>query len=276
MKTQVRKKLYRIIFEADTPKGKSFDVFLLILIGLSIVAVMLESVPDIQSQYGPYLYIAEWIITFFFSIEYIFRIWVVKRPNKYIFSFYGIIDLLAILPSFIGIFFAGAQGLMLIRGIRLLRIFRLFKLTRYTSEADTLLRALKASKTKISVFLFAVFTIVIVIGTLMYLVEGEEHGYTSIPKGIYWAIVTLTTVGYGDIAPATNLGQFIASLVMIMGYGIIAVPTGIVTAEFAREKWTKSPITQSCLNCLKEDLDPDAIFCRHCGEKLEPDSDINN
>lgn len=270
MNNQLKTRLYKIIFEADTPTGKRFDIFLLILIGISIVAVMLESVPKLHSQYGQQLYIAEWIITFFFSIEYILRIWVVKHPKKYIFSFYGIIDLLAILPSFIGLFFVGAQGLMIIRGIRLLRIFRLFKLTRYTSEADTLLRALKASRTKISVFLFAIFTIVIFIGTLMYLVEGEEHGYTSIPKGIYWAIVTLTTVGYGDIAPATNLGQFIASLVMIMGYGIIAVPTGIVTAEFAKDKWTKKPLSRSCSNCLKEDIDPDAVYCKHCGEKLEP------
>lgn len=269
MNNQLRKRLYRIIFEADTPSGKNFDVFLIVLIVLSIIAVLLESVPKLHSQYGHQLYIAEWVITFFFSIEYFFRIWVVKHPSKYIFSFYGIIDLLAILPSFLGLFFAGAQGLMIIRGIRLLRIFRLFKLTRYTSEADTLLRALKASRIKISVFLFAIFTIVIVIGTLMYLVEGEENGYTSIPKGIYWAIVTLTTVGYGDIAPATNLGQFIASLVMILGYGIIAVPTGIVTAEFAKDKWTKKLHSRSCSNCLKEDLDPDAVYCKHCGEKLE-------
>ncbi len=269
MNTGTRNKIYDFIFESDSPSGKDFDVFLLIIIVISIAAVMLESITGIQLQFGEELYILEWVITFFFTIEYFLRIWVIKRASKYIFSFYGIIDLLAILPSFIGIFLAGAQGLLLIRGIRLLRIFRLFKLTRYTSEADTLLRAMKASKTKISVFLFAVFTIVIVIGTLMYLVEGGEHGFTSIPKGIYWAVVTLTTVGYGDIAPVTNLGQFIASLVMILGYGIIAVPTGIVTAEMTKIKFSKTTKALVCPNCLKEDHDPEAKYCKHCGEKLD-------
>jgi voltage-gated potassium channel len=177
---------------------------------------------------------------------------------------------LAILPSFIGLVLSGAQGLMVIRALRLLRVFRLFKLTRYTTEGNTLIRALKASRVKISVFLFAIFTIVIIIGTLMYLVEGEESGFTSIPKGIYWAIVTLTTVGYGDITPATNLGQFIASFVMILGYGIIAVPTGIVTAEITKVR--QFPVTiQKCPNCLKESHEKDSNFCRFCGEKLKPE-----
>lgn len=267
---ELKSKLYEIIFEADTPAGKAFDVFLLIIIVISIVAVSLESVTGIQLRYGRELYLLEWTITFFFTIEYILRIWVIKKPSKYIFSFYGIIDLLAILPSFIGIFFHGAQGLIIIRGIRLLRMFRLFKLTRYTREAESLLKAMRASRTKISVFLFTVLTVVIIIGALMYLVEGEKNGFTSIPKGIYWAIVTLTTVGYGDIAPATNLGQFIASLVMILGYGIIAVPTGIVTAEMTRARLSKTITTQGCSHCLKENHDPDAVYCKYCGEKLNP------
>ena len=268
MNPKLKEKIYNIIFEADTRPGKTFDVFILFLIVFSIVAVMLDSIPAVHAKYGTLLYIIEWVITFFFTVEYILRIWVVQNPSKYIFSFYGIIDLLAILPSFLGFFLSGAHGLIIIRALRLLRIFRLFKLTRYTREANSLILALKASRTKISVFLFTVMTITIVIGTMMYLVEGEEHGFTSIPKGIYWAIVTLTTVGYGDIAPETNLGQFLASFVMIIGYGIIEVPTGIVTAEIALAK--KRPVTQiSCKNCLKEEHDSDAEFCKYCGESLK-------
>jgi len=270
MKTRLKTRLYEIIFKADTPLGKIFDVFLLILICLSVIAVIMESVHKIESRYGEILNIIEWTITFSFTIEYFLRIWVVKYPSRYIFSFYGIIDLLAILPSFIGLILAGAQGLMVIRALRLIRVFRLFKLTRYTTEGNTLIRALKASRAKISVFLFAVFTVVIIIGTLMYLVEGEENGFTSIPKGIYWAIVTLTTVGYGDVVPTTNLGQFIASFVMILGYGIIAVPTGIVTAEIIKVR--QFPVTtQKCSNCLKEGHEKDSYFCRFCGEKLKPE-----
>ena len=268
MNSQLKEKIYKIIFEADTKPGKTFDVFILFLIVFSIAAVILDSIPAVHVKYGTLLYIIEWVITFFFTVEYVLRIWVVQHPSKYIFSFYGIIDLLAILPSFLGIFLSGAHGLIIIRAIRLLRVFRLFKLTRYTREANSLILALKASRTKISVFLFTVMTITIVIGTMMYLVEGEEHGFTSIPKGIYWAIVTLTTVGYGDIAPETNLGQFLASFVMIIGYGIIAVPTGIVTAEIALAK--KRPVSHiSCKNCLKEEHDSDAEYCKHCGESLK-------
>ncbi|MDX2443865.1 MAG: ion transporter [Bacteroidales bacterium] len=267
-KAQLKEKIYRIIFGADTKAGKDFDIFLLFLIIFSIIAVILDSIPEIHLKYGKALYITEWVITFFFTVEYILRIWVVKHPAKYIFSFYGIIDLLAILPSFLGLFLSGAHGLIIIRALRLLRIFRLFKLTRYTSEANSLILALKASWTKISVFLFAVMTIVIVIGTLMYLIEGEEHGFTSIPRGIYWAIVTLTTVGYGDIAPQTNFGQFVASFVMIIGYGIIAVPTGIVTSELAKAK-KRTVVLKPCPNCLKEEHDSDAEYCKHCGETLK-------
>ena len=264
----LKNKLYEIIFEADTPAGKTFDLVLLILILLSIVAVMLESVSGIESGMKSILSVVEWIITICFTVEYILRIWIVKHPRRYIFSFYGIIDFLAVLPSYIGLLLINAHTLIIIRAIRLLRIFRLFKLTRYLSEANILMRALKASRTKISVFLFAVLTLVIIIGTVMYLVEGEANGFTSIPKGIYWAIVTLTTVGYGDIAPSTNLGQFIASFVMILGYGIIAVPTGIVTAEIARTGKISKPTTQYCPNCLKGNHEADAIYCKYCGEKL--------
>ena len=267
--SKLKQKLYVIIFKADTRPGKIFDITLLILILISILAVMLESVSSIDSKYGNILNIIEWVITFFFTVEYILRIWVVRKPFKYIFSFYGIIDLMAILPSFLEIFFTGAHGMIIIRALRLLRVFRLFKITRYTSESNQLMRALKASRTKISIFLFTVVTIVIVIGTLMYLVEGEENGFTSIPKSIYWAITTLTTVGYGDIAPGTNLGQFLASIVMIIGYAIIAVPTGIVTAEISRSRHTDNS-AQRCPKCLKEGHDSDAKNCKFCGTKLNP------
>lgn len=272
MRSKLRHKLYEIIFEADTKAGKAFDIFLLILIIISILAVMLESVSSINSKYGTALISIEWIVTFFFAVEYILRIWIVRHPFKYIFSFYGIIDLMAILPSFLEIFFAGARGMLIIRALRLLRVFRLFKLTRYTSEGNHLIRALKLSRHKITLFLFTILTIVIVIGTVMYLVEGEEHGFTSIPKSIYWAIVTLTTVGYGDIAPATNIGQFFASIVMILGYSIIAVPTGIVTAEISRTKH-KLMTTQTCPECLKEGHDLDANYCKYCGYELNPEDE---
>ncbi len=268
MSFSFRKKLYEIIFEADTPAGRLFDILLLIMIVISILAVMIESVPAYHDRFAHGFIIIEWSITFFFTLEYLLRIWVVKKPAGYIFSFYGIIDLLAVLPSYIGLFVGGAHGLVIIRALRLLRIFRLFKLSRYISEGDTLMRALKASRAKISVFLLTVVTLVIILGTLMYMVEGEENGFTSIPKGIYWAIVTLTTVGYGDIAPSTNLGQFIASLVMILGYGIIAVPTGIVTVEYSRARQSKTVTTQVCPHCLREGHDADAVYCKYCGGKL--------
>lgn len=266
MKTQ-KEKLYEIIFESESKPGKLFDIALLVVILFSIFIVILESVPGIEDRFGPLLKSIEWVVTIVFTCEYILRIMVAKRSFSYIFSFYGIIDFLAVLPTYLGIFFMGTQGLVVIRALRLLRVFRIFKLSRYSTEGSTIIRALKASRAKISVFVFAVLMIVIIIGTIMYLVEGEVHGFTSIPKGIYWAIVTLTTVGYGDIAPATNLGQFIASFVMILGYAIIAVPTGIVTAEFTREK-SHSQKQKSCTSCLKETHDEDAEYCKYCGEKI--------
>ena len=260
-------KYYRIIFESETPMGKLFDVFLLIFIVVSIVAVALESVDTIRGKYGLLLLITEWVITIAFTLEYITRILVVNKPWKYITSFYGVIDLLAILPTYIGLIMSGAAGLMVIRALRLLRVFRILKLNRYTNAAIILRDALKASLTKISVFLFTVLMIVIIVGTLMYLIEGSENGFKNIPTSIYWAIVTLTTVGYGDIAPQTVTGQFVASLLMVLGYGIIAVPTGIVTAEVLTSR--KTSTGRICPNCLHEDLDSNDHYCHHCGTLLD-------
>ncbi len=261
-------KLYEIVFEADTPKGKAFDVLLLFAILMSILVVMLESVQGINQEYADTLYFIEWIITGFFTIEYFLRIWIVKKPAAYIFSFYGIIDFLSVIPSYLGLIFGGMSGFIVIRALRLLRIFRILKLSRYVSASKTIITALRASRAKISVFLYSVLMLVIIIGTIMYFVEGEENGFTSIPRSVYWAIVTLTTVGYGDIAPVTPLGQFIASFVMILGYGIIAVPTGIVTTEMALASRKEKIITQVCPNCLHEDHDAQAVYCNRCGGLL--------
>jgi voltage-gated potassium channel len=260
-------RLYEIIFEADTRAGKIFDVSLLVVILLSILLVVLESVPSIERDYHYFLKISEWLITGIFSLEYILRIWIIQKPKSYIFSFYGIIDLLSVLPTYLGLFLAGSHGFMVIRALRLLRIFRILKLNRYVKEGAIIVRALRQSRIKISVFLFAVLTLVIIIGTIMYLIEGGENGFTSIPRGIYWAVVTLTTVGYGDISPTTSLGQFFASFVMIIGYAIIAVPTGIVTAELTKQS-TKTTSTQVCPYCLADDHVEEALFCNKCGKKL--------
>ena len=266
---KLREKLYRIIFRADTPAGKTFDIVLLITIILSVALVILESIPRYHSKYGNELYIAEWIITIIFSLEYILRVSIVKKPKKYILSFYGIIDLLAVLPTYLSLIFAGAQGLMVIRALRLLRVFRILKLTRYSSEGLMIQQALRASRIKISVFLFAILMIVIIIGTLMYLVEGSEHGFDTIPNCIYWAIVTLTTVGYGDLTPHTGLGKLISAFVMVMGYAIIAVPTGIVTAEFAKSSFTKPKKKNPCKTCNEDENPIDALYCKKCGSLVE-------
>ncbi|QHT67789.1 ion transporter [Rhodocytophaga rosea] len=262
-----RDKLYEIIFEADTPEGKAFDITLLWAIVFSVLAVMLESVPHIQARYGNILKAIEWGFTVIFTVEYLARIIAVRYPGRYIFSFLGMIDLIALLPSYLSLFFLGSQYFLVIRTVRLLRIFRIFKLSRFLGEADTLSRALQASRHKIIVFLGVVLSIVMISGTLMYLVEGPENGFTSIPISIYWAIVTLTTVGYGDISPQTALGQTLASFIMIMGYGIIAVPTGIVTSELSRANARKAS-TQTCPTCLLQDHETDAIYCKHCGTML--------
>lgn len=263
-----KQKIYEIIFEADTPGGKIFDVALLVIIVVSVALVLLESVPAVRDNYQHLLRILEWGITLIFTIEYLLRIIIVKKPLQYIFSFYGIIDLLSVLPTYIGLVVAGSHSLVVIRILRLLRVFRILKLTRYTQAGRSLAKAIWNSREKISVFIFFVAMLVVIIGTIMYLVEGPEHGFTSIPSGIYWSIVTLTTVGYGDISPETPAGQFIASIVMIMGYAIIAVPTGIVTAEIINPKSEKN--TQVCPQCLHSMHDDDAVFCKKCGARINP------
>lgn len=263
---RLKKRLYEIVFEADTPAGKLFDVILLAVILLSVLLVMLESVSSIAIKYLDVLRTLEWIITIVFTIEYLLRILIVQKPLKYIFSFFGIIDFLSILPTYLSLIILGSQSLIVIRMLRLLRIFRILKLTRYTQAGRLLVRALWSSREKISVFLFFVLIIVVIMGTAMYLIEGETNGFSSIPLSIYWAIVTLTTVGYGDISPVTPLGQLMASVIMILGYAIIAVPTGIITAEIIRP--TPSKNTQVCHKCLYDKHDDDAMFCKMCGEKL--------
>jgi len=266
-----RLKLQEIIYEADTPAGKLFDVVLLITIIASIILVMLESVNSIDAKYHNFLNISEWVITILFTLEYIARVVTVKKPLQYITSFYGVIDLLSTIPKYLSILFGGVHALAALRALRLLRVFRILKLARFLGASNNLMTAIKASRTKITVFLFAVVILSIILGTIMYLVEGEENGFTNIPKSVYWCIVTLTTVGYGDIAPQTPIGQFIASIVMIMGYGIIAVPTGIVTNELAKTSEKKIHTnTQSCVNCLDESHKDGADFCHKCGHKLHP------
>lgn len=269
--SSTKQKIYEIIFEADTPAGKFFDVSLLLIILLSVVLVVLESVPSINNNYQHLLRILEWIITFIFTVEYVLRIAIVNKPFRYILSFYGIIDFLSVIPTYLSFFIIGSHSLVVIRILRLLRIFRILKLTRYTTAGRTLGRALWASREKISVFIFFVVILVIIIGTVMYIVEGPTHGFTSIPRGIYWAIVTLTTVGYGDISPETGMGQFFASIVMIMGYAIIAVPTGIVTAEIMNPSTKRN--TQVCDHCLCPTHDDDAVFCKKCGFKINQDKE---
>lgn len=263
----LRKKLYEIIFEADTPLGKIFDVVLLYAISLSVLTVILESVEEIRDQTGALLFYAEWIFTLFFTFEYVVRLYCTPKPLKYAFSFFGLVDLLAILPSYLSFYFLGTQSLLVIRGFRLIRIFRILKLGRYNQEAKVLVAALHASRPKITVFLSSILGLVLVMGSTMYLIEGEESGFTNIPKGIYWAIVTLTTVGYGDLVPQTTLGQVIASAVMILGYAVIAVPTGIVSVELAKTDKLDLYLT-TCTKCDHDNHSLDAIFCLRCGEKL--------
>ena len=261
-----RKRIYEIVFEAETRAGKAFDITLIWLILASVLVVILESVKSVRENYGQLIFLVEWFFTLLFTFEYILRLISVRRPVRYIFSFYGLIDLLAIVPTYISLIVPGTQYLLTIRILRLLRIFRILKLTEYISEAKVITSALSASRRKISVFLLAVLSVVIVVGSLMYVVEGEEHGFTDIPTSIYWAIVTLTTVGYGDLSPKTPLGKTLASIVMILGYGIIAVPTGIVTAELTR---ASNPVsTQVCPECQTQEHDADAVFCKFCGTEL--------
>ena len=262
-----QKKIHEVIFEADTKYGKFFDVSLLILIVLSVIVVMLESVDFIDAQFNKILYILEWIFTIIFTIEYFLRIICTGKPWKYMTSFFGLVDLLSILPTYIALYFAGSSSLLIIRTLRLLRVFRVFKLVRFLGEAQHLMQALRSSIYKVTVFLVTVLICVTIMGAIMYLIEGEQSGFSSIPKSIYWAVVTITTVGYGDIVPITVLGQFISSILMVMGYGIIAVPTGIVTVELAQA--TKGNITtQACIECSAEGHSYDADYCKFCGSAL--------
>lgn len=273
-----RHRLHEIIYEADTPLGKFFDILLIVLIVLSVILVMLESVKEIDRNYHAVLLNLEWIVTIFFSFEYIARVISVKKPFKYIFSFYGIIDLISTIPLYLSYIFAGSQVLLAVRSFRLLRIFRILKLVKFIGEASQLKAALKASRAKIAVFIYVVLILSVIMGTIMYLIEDNEAGFTSIPRSIYWTIVTLTTVGYGDIAPQTNLGQFLATIIMVLGYGIIAVPTGIVTVEFSRhgkkkngKKKAQSIVhtnTQACPSCSAEGHRDDAKNCYNCGDSL--------
>ena len=266
-----KEKLHEIIYEADTPAGKLFDIILLIVILLSVVLVMLESIGSIESKYANILDILEWVITILFSVEYIARIISVKSPKSYVFSFYGIIDFLSIIPKYISLFILGTNSLLALRALRLLRVFRILKLTRFIGESANFGKALKRSRAKIAVFITFVIVLCIILGTIMYLVENEhDSGFTSIPRSVYWAIVTLTTVGYGDIAPITSLGQFIASMIMILGYGIIAIPTGIVTSEMTKNEKDLIPNnTQNCTNCGEDYHQDNAKFCHKCGNNIE-------
>jgi len=266
----LRARLHEIIFEADTPAGKAFDVLLLAAILLSVLVAMLDTVAVVHDRYGALLYGIEWFFTILFTIEYVLRFSCVRHPHRYATSFYGVVDLLAVLPTYLSLVIAGTQSLLVVRVLRLLRIFRVFKLARYLRASSVLWQALKASRPRITVFLLTVFTLVIVVGTLMYLIEGSANGFTSIPRAVYWAIVTMTTVGYGDIAPRTVLGQALAAMVMIMGYGIIAVPTGIFSVELvaAARQQERKVTTQVCPGCAKEGHDADAVHCKFCGSRL--------
>jgi voltage-gated potassium channel len=267
-KTPWRHVMHEVIFEADTPAGKAFDVVLLIVIVLSVFVVMLESVAEIRQAYRLPLMIAEWTITILFTIEYVARLLCVVRPWRYTCSFYGIVDLLALLPTYLSVFFAGAQSLLVIRTLRLVRVFRIFKLTRYITEARALMSALRATRERITVFLVVVLTLILIIGSAMYLIEGGQPDtqFTSIPRSVYWAIVTMTTVGYGDIAPQTIMGQTLAAGVMILGYAIIIVPIGVFSTEILAQK--RGVSTQACRHCSAEGHDTDASFCKYCGSKL--------
>ena len=265
--TKLKNKLYKIIFESDTPAGKGFDLLLIVSILLSVVVVLLDSVQYYNIRYGEAFYIMEWFFTLLFTIEYFLRIYCIRKPILYIKSFFGIIDFLSIIPTYISIFFPASRYLSVIRILRVLRIFRILKLILYIGEANMLLKAIAASRRKVIVFLFSILVLASICGSIMYLIEGEANGFTSIPRSIYWAIVTITTVGYGDIIPHTELGQALASLAMIFGYATIAIPTGIISAEYTTMKQTINNIV--CRGCGDENHENDAKFCRVCGADLE-------
>ena len=262
-----REALHRIIFEAETPGGKGFDVILILVITSSVVAVMLDSVNSVRSEYGDLLYGVEWMFTLLFTVEYILRLLCAIRPFVYGTSFFGLVDLLAIVPTYLSLLLPGTQYLTVIRLLRVLRVFRVLKLAQYLGEANFLAQALRASRRKVTVFLVTVLTLVVILGSMMYVIEGEENGFTSIPHSVYWAIVTLTTVGYGDISPQTDLDKALASVVMILGYGIIAVPTGIMTAELSMMMRQRMS-SKVCPACGATGHDDNAAFCKMCGGNL--------
>lgn len=268
---KTRQKIHDIIYEADTPAGKVFDISLIIVIIISVLLVALETVGWINQQYYDILNIAEWVITILFTIEYILRIVSVHHPSKYIFSFYGIIDFLAMIPKYISLFVVGAhlETMMAIRALRILRIFRVLHISRYIGESNFLVRSLLVSRAKIIIFLLFVLIMCILFGTLMYLVEGPEAGFNNIPESIYWCISTISTVGYGDIVPLTGMGKFLASMLMILGYGIIAVPTGIISAEMAQRRKNVDVNTTVCAECMNDKHKDNAIYCHECGSHLE-------
>ncbi len=268
--TPFQRKWHDIIFEANTPAGKLFDVILLVLILLSVIVIMMESVASLGNRFGIWFRVLEWLFTIVFTLEFIFRIYCSYRPRAYIFSFYGLIDLLCILPMYLEFIFGGAHFLLIIRVLRLLRVLRIFKLVQFINESQQLVLAMKNSRRKIGVFFFFIILLTIVLGSLMYVIESAHNsGFTSIPISVYWAVVTLTTVGYGDIAPVTPLGQAFSAMIMIMGYAIIAVPTGIVTVEMNRIRSKNEVSMQVCPNCMREGHDIDAVYCKYCGSKME-------
>lgn len=272
MNAQIRKKLHDIIFEADSPAGKWFDIILLVLIILSVITVSAETIPSFGEKYGSIFFVLEWLFTILFSLEYVLRIYTVDKPRKYITSFYGLVDLFSILPTYLSLIVVGTHSLAIIRLLRLLRVFRIFKMGHYMKQGDIIMSAIRASYTKIIIFLYFIVLIVCVFGAVMYVVEGSSNpGFDSIPRSIYWSIVTLTTVGFGDIIPKTNLGQFLSAVLMILGYAVIAVPTGIVSSEMIKAKDFGKMSTQHCSNCSSEDHDIDAKYCKICGNMLNPD-----
>lgn len=266
-RSNFRNTLHEIIFEAHTPAGKWFDVLLILSILASVGVVMADSIGAVRIDHDRALMAAEWFFTILFSIEYFLRLVSVRRPLRYATSFYGVVDFIAIVPTYLSLIFPATKYFAVVRTLRILRVFRVLKLIQYLKEANLLMRALAASRRKITVFLFTVLTMVTIFGSLMYVIEGEANGFSSIPTSIYWAIVTMTTVGYGDISPQTALGQALASLIMILGYSIIAVPTGIVTVQIGQEM-ARGTSSQACPGCGRDGHDRDAQFCKYCGEKI--------
>ena len=270
-----RSKIFKIIYHADTPTGKWFDIMLIVFILLSVLTIILDSVEKLHVDYGELFYVLEWFFTIVFTLEYILRLICIRKPIKYVFSFFGIVDVLSILPTYLSMFFVGAQSLLVLRILRVLRIFRILKLVHYSEQMQTLTRAVSNSRHKLLVFFFFIATVLVIFGSIMYLIEGPENGFTSIPHGIYWAVVTLTTVGYGDIAPHTVLGRGVASLIMLTGFSIIAIPTGIFASELNKENRKSRKLSRKCEACGLVGHTENANYCRKCGEHLS-ESVTNN